>query len=344
MRNLSIALAVATALTATSAHAQANFEYWPGQTSFTSRGSVSSTTVGEIHTGIHSTINRGLGDTNGVCQITGMFAVIQDQVAATQGTWRYFVRTGTEATGPGVTPADVIANTGTLSVPTSTATGAVAYLFTTNFTTPLAVPCDSFWSAGVELPAGISTDYVSVHTAYNVLNLQHPAAEDISWQILSGAAAATHPGNKRTFRIAPRVAMAMQAGNVSTTVTPNERFSIGGHYPDTTQVGAASQGLVFKVTHPGGALATASVLMATGYNPVAVPIAGFGNSVYLDLASIFPFVVAAGPADGSILAFSPPGRDLLPATAAGLLLSTQAVVIDPATGIDFTNAFGVVLN
>lgn len=344
MRKLPVSIAAAAALVSASASAQAIFEYWPGQTSFTSRGNVSVTTVGEIHTGIHSTINRGLGDTAGVCQINGVRSVIQDQVAATQGSWRYFFRSGSEATGPGVTNTDVIASTGTLLFPSSTSTGGVAYLFTTTFTTPVQVPCDQFWSIGVELPAGVSGDYVSVHTSYNTLNLQHPNAEDITWQILSGATAATHPGNMRTFRIAPIVTTALQAANVDANQSPPERFSVGGHFPDTTQVGAASQGLVFKVNHPAGAAATASVLMSFGYNATPVQIAGFGNSLYLDLASIFPVTIAAGPADGSVLTFTPPGLDILP-SAGGLLLGTQAVVIDPVGGVlDLTNAFGVVLN
>jgi hypothetical protein len=341
MRTLHLPILAAAALAA-AASAQVPFEIYPGVTSFTSRGNVGAG-AGELHQGLHSTVIRGLGDNNGVCEVRGVFALLQDQDRLTQGTWRHVIRSGTEATGPGTTAADVIASTGPLLFPASTLTGAVAYGFTTNFATPVQVPCESFWSIGIEVvPEAWSTDGVSMHAANNTANLQHANAEDMGWQIIGTAATATNASAKRSWRVAPLVTTALQAANVVATA-PTDRFGIGGFFPDTALTGAASQGLSVKVGHPGGAAAQAAVFLSLGFGP-QTPVAGFGNSVYMNLGTLAPFAVVQGPADGSVIPFITAGLDRLPA-GSGATVVLQAVVVDTANAaVDLTNAVGVVLN
>lgn len=343
MRTLPLTLAAAISLAGVSS-AQAVFEIYPGVTSFTSRGNIG-TGSGEIHQGFHASINRGLGDNAGVCEVNGVRVLLQDQDRLTQGQWRNVFRSGSDAAGPGTTSADVIATTGLLSFPpASTGTGGWAFLFTVNFSTPVQVPCSDFWSLGVELfPEAWSSDGVSCHASTNAANLQHPNAEDIAWQIVGTATSATHPSSMRSWRIAPIVGMAMQAACNQTTA-PNDRFGIGGYFPDTSQVGATSQGISLKVTHPSGAAATGYVLLSIGYDANPFTVFGINNTVYLEQSLIAPFVVASGPADGSVIPFIVGGMDLL-APGGGINVALQSIVVDVNLGTaDMTNAVSVVLN
>ena len=82
--------------------------------------------------------------------------------------------------------------------------------------------------------------------------------------------------------------------------------------------------------------------MSIDFGASPFTLAGFGNTIYLDVGTVAPFALT-GPADGSTMTLLTNGLDALP-SAGGLRLCFQGAVIDPELGsIDMTNAVIVTL-
>lgn len=340
MRNLSLSLAVAAAIAGV-AQSQQVLEIHPGILSLASRGNIATTSSGFLFQGFLAAQNHGIGDNGVTSEISGHRSVVQDQIANTLGQFNVQFRTGTDAAGPGLLPTDVIAYFGPVNLPASTLPGAIAWQMTVTFA-PITVPSTGFWSAGVELLAGTATDALYLQGATELSNGQHAAAPHMTWQDIGGVVSLN--ASKRSWRIGVRTAQnVFQIGNVD-AIAPLNHFGNGGYFPNTalTGTGPTSQGLAFRCAHNAGATAAAAVLMSVDFAVTPTTVFGFNNTLYLDLATIAPFTIASGPADGSTLPFLAAGLDALP-SAGGLRLAFQAIVINGGT-FDFTNAAVVTLN
>ena len=205
------------------------------------------------------------------------------------------------------------------------------------------MPCTSFFSVGLDLPiATSSADLILAHASNNVANAQHASSVDMAWQSIGGTV--SHPSAKRSWRMALITPQnVLQAGNSDATA-PGTHFGNGGYFPNTalTGTGATSQGLGFRCAHNLGAAGVAAILMSIDFGASPFTLAGFGNTIYLDVGTVAPFALT-GPADGSTMTLLTNGLDALP-SAGGLRLCFQGAVIDPALGsIDMTNAVIVTL-
>lgn len=338
LRATSLSCLIAASVLTAPSQAQQVFEIYPGVTSFASRGSLGGA-LGEVQQGFHSAANRGLGDNGSFCAVRGVRAVVQDQNDATVEPFRYVLRSGSDASGPTPTAAGLIATLGPYTLPAGG--GAVtSFQVTTSFGTPITVPCSAFFSVGVELPANAnwSNDGLSIHSSVNTVQMQHASAVDSAWQILGGTA--SHPSSKRSWRIGLLLPQnAFQAGNV-VAGSPAARFGIGGYFPDTSLTGSgpSSQGLAFRCFDNDGANAIAVVMMAIDFGNDPVALFGVANRAHFNLATVAPFSLVTGPADGTTLPYAPAGGNTLP-SAAGLRVCFQAVVAHPLTGVlAFSNA------
>ncbi|MBI5852778.1 MAG: hypothetical protein HZB39_17340 [Planctomycetes bacterium] len=96
--------------------------------------------------------------------------------------------------------------------------------------------------------------------------------------------------------------------------------------------------MAFRCYHNLGAAGTAAVLMSVGPPGAPFTVAGIGNTVYLDLATLASTTLASGPSDGTVLPFLAAGLGAVPSSA-GLPITFQGVVIDFLGGtLDMTNA------
>lgn len=318
-------------------------EVWPGTTNFTTRLGIAGPSTGEVFQSFPLERNRGIGDVSGVCSIDSIRCTVQDQRGDTAESFRFLLRRGTDAAGPGVTAADYFGGGpfGPISTPPTTSTLATVWDLSLTLGTPVAIDCEGFLAVGVELPTAPvwTMDGLSVHVSTAATNLVHPSAPNTAWAIDPAAVAARRDVNGHSMRIAPGFhdAPILQAG----TVGGGTRFGSGGYAPDTTLSGAASLGLALRCFHSAGA-AVEWVGLAN--------IAGFGsptptsfleNSIYLSLAVApiaFPTLTAA---DGTPFVLFPAGVDALP-SAGGLTIALQGIVIN-TTSLELTNAIGVSL-
>lgn len=352
MKTLSLCLLAAGSLSV-AASAQQYFEIYPGVTDFTSRGSIG-TGSGEILQGFHADQNRGLGDIGGACALDGLQILMQDQDTLTPEDYYMVFRKGDDVTGPDMTPVGYLTNHRPIGpIPSPTGAGGIGAFFVTNtFATAVALPCEGFFVAGIELlpNAGYSsTDGISVHISVQGAggsNQQtHASSVDMAWQYVHAAGTVTHPSVKRSWRFALcfNDAASFQVGNSDAASTG--RYGNGGYFPNTTLVAGASQGLSARCTHPAGAAGTTIILIDAlhGTFGFGAPLAidGFNNSLYLQLISGAPIALPLAPSDGSTASLLLPGVDAL-AGMVGSSLAFQGLVVHIG-GFDFTNAVSTTL-
>lgn len=217
---------LAIALITDPSFAQANVSLKPSTTSFTSRGNIGSGS-GDILMGLHKSHWRGIGDNGTNCQTTGFRSILQDQNSATQESYFWIVRGGTDAAGPTTGTAGLIHRFGPINMPYVAAGGAHAWILTITLSTPVNNPCEAHLSVGAEMDAQPNwpADGMSCHASTSALASQHASARDMTWQIVNPATSASHPSSKRSW------AQVMRVGTPTMQMSVNGKKTIGGMFP-----------------------------------------------------------------------------------------------------------------
>lgn len=290
------------------------FELSPGPTTWSSRGDLG-TGGGETLQGIHAGYHSGIGDGGTGCSISGFTARIQDQEQATQETFRWIVRAGTDAAGPGLDPQDVIVDMGPFTAP-SEGTGVAAWLITTTLGTPLSLPdCTSHISFGLVLPPAPAwpLDGLSTHASPDSEQNSHAGQQDHAWQVIDGNV--SHPSDKRTWRYG------LLVENAGLQLGSNDMYGMGGMFPRTgsslkarirygsSMAGGTSALFIGTNRGPGTFVLPGTSKLYLGPAPVLVSlttIEPFGDAVHplfsslpSRFAGLGPFYLQAGALEGS---------------------------------------------
>jgi hypothetical protein len=339
------------------------------QTSFTSRGGISSGS-GEILQGFHASHHRGVlenngNNTNASCSITSLRLITQDQNNTSQETFNWVVRAGDDVNGPTLgTGAGLIATTANITTPPPGANPnrIVAWQLTSNLTTPINVGfCDKFLSIGTFLgtSSGWTMDGQSNHTSFsfgggtpqrkhhNTWIDNGTSGIEHSWQILGTATAASNPGSGRSWRYwAGTNGAIMNLGcgtNGNRTPTPGG-YGMGGMFPKTSN---SASPLSFQARLNGGSgmsgAASVAVLSLIPSWQIPVLVVPFGSGARLYLpnlgATFFFFGPAANGAGVSVVPIAPFVPSLGNTSLATFPI--QGALDTRATGIRLTNGQAV---
>ncbi|MCA8972714.1 MAG: hypothetical protein KDC95_23200 [Planctomycetes bacterium] len=328
---------LATCLLAIPALASAAFAQnevmYKGNVAFTSRGNIG-TGTGEVLQGFHSDYWRACGqastgDTGLITALSGQ--AFQDQDQTTAETYRWVIRSGTDANGPTTGTAGEIFVSGDQTLGPGTGTGAAAWNVTTTLTTPVAVPSSAFFAVGVQLTAASWTaDGMSVWAASQETNNSTTLALDMAWQIIGTATTAIHPSLKRTWRMGFNQApAALQLGNF--TGTGAALYGSGGNFPNR-----GVDGVAFRVNGTGFDGDIAAVFLAGGFG-TSVDV--FGGRLALDVTSTLPIPVAVGAVASGV--YENKNIALWPATLGGHFTFQAVLINGTAMTASMTNAVKV---
>lgn len=193
-----------TALLAVPCSAQISVGLVDGPSTSASRGDLGKG-AGGLLTGLHASHWRSIGDggkaSDGAksCKIKGFRTVLRDQDSSTQETYRWVVRTGTDANGPTAGAAGLLHDFGPFSMPTVAAGGAHSWNLTVTLAGKVKIPCEAHMSFGVELGAAPQwpADGVSQHMTLGSTTNEHANAGDMTWQIVNGTT--SHPTPRRAW-------------------------------------------------------------------------------------------------------------------------------------------------
>ncbi len=211
-------------------------------------------------------IARGSGTT---CDISAVTYQTQDQNQTTAENYTVIFRTPSATPpAPDATPAGILFQTGTLTLPPGTGTGAIAYMVSTSFATPVSLPCEGGFFLGLSFaPATWSADGQSISCAgylypapfgapndLNIFRGDYPRSSTLatnpslshSWQIYTNASSVLVVSRNagRTQRMGMLTTAAqLNIGNeiarfTATTAgatpraTNNRSFGFGGSYPE----------------------------------------------------------------------------------------------------------------
>ena len=165
--------------------------------------------------------------TLGTFKVTGFRAILQDQNSATQESYSWVSRSGSDASGPQADSAGLLHRFGPVNMPHIASGSSHAWILTLKLSTPAALPCVGHLSFGTELTAQAawSADGMSCHTSTSALADQHPNAIDMTWQILGAATSATHPSSKRSW------AQRLLVDTPTLQMSINGKKTIGGMFP-----------------------------------------------------------------------------------------------------------------
>ena len=201
------------------------------------RGYYSTTLRNEVLQEAPGTLFAGLGDDNTNCSFTQFRFVTQDQNAATQETYQVVIRRPlTAGVGPDVTTAGEIARSTPVQTPAGS--GALAWLVTLTFTTPIQVPCEGGFFYGVEIGPFNPTlpDGQLVHGASYTLQTvgDNPrfGAPSHGWSFNVGAAAATTTSINSNMGLAVNGSVLNMGGinpEQHAPATRNEQLWLGRH-------------------------------------------------------------------------------------------------------------------
>jgi len=299
--------------------AQTNNEFprYSGSTNFTTRSALAGTSEGEVCQRYPAAFFNAIGQTddgsgNTVNRIAGMRYVIQDQSGITQEFFEYAIK-GDDALAPGnVDPTNDLVRSAPIGTPVSSATGPVAWIYTSTFGTPydnLAPQADLWFCIDVPANAAWTADGISVHmsgwtnspvdnpnltaTIINFVNTVDQTA------ILNGtnpqaAVGVNNTRNQRIWPITPGATLQLGADiDPAAQVCPNPNYGCAGLYPD--QNTGRNDGVSFKVVDANLPNTLFTILGTFGpstTNP-PIPVAGFvpgsPGSIYLNL----PFISAS---------------------------------------------------
>jgi len=280
-------------------------------TNFTSRSALAGTSEGEVCQVFPAEFFNAIGQTddgagNTVNRIAGMRYTLQDQSGITQEFYEGGLK-GDDPLAPGnVDPTNDLVRFGPFGTPASSATGAVAWIFTVTLGTPYdnPTPQADIWGF-IDLPANAAwtADGVSIHmcgwgnspvdnpnlnaTIRNFVNIVDQTA------ILNGTnpQAAVSVDNTKMHRIwltTPAATLKVGADiDVNAQVCPNPNYGAAGLYPD--QNAGRNDGVAFRVVDanlPSTAFTVLGTFGPSTANP-PIPVSGFvpgsPGSIYLNL-------------------------------------------------------------
>lgn len=317
-------------------HAQNDVLFDPGEVRFASRGDLGAS-AGEMLQGFHASHWRGLGGVGNFGQIAGFRASsLQDADRRTAETFRWVVRTGSDAAGPAPTAANELFVSGLQTLGPVLGGGSIAWDVTSTLRTPIRIPGATFFAVGIRVPANAKakyqTDGLSVWIGANLSgkddNMASRFAVDQAWQIVGDRV--THPSGKRVWRLGFQTAgPSLQFGNMVGTTKWPVRFGSGGLFP------APTQGLAYRVRASGRDGQIALMLLSTSdFNGFALSI--FGSRFWLEWNGLYPGIFHASLVHNGVAV-----GVLAPSLPFGLPkhLTWQAVVVHPTTlDAQFTNA------
>ena len=245
------------------------FQIHPGQTDFTSRGSIGNNpSGGDILQGIHDAHFLGVGGNGGTRVITGpplridntgmshgFVVILQDQNTDTQEQYNLVYRTGTDAAGPatGTTPGTGLdCMKGPFTSPPRGGGGLIqAWGITFNWGTApceirvatVPIPGDGFTGIGVNFPTrppglGWTNDGISCHmargdgafAASRQSTIPASPATDVAWQIIPGRSPlVSHPSIHRTWRFSHMLEAA--ALQMGNNLASGNAYGKGGSVP-----------------------------------------------------------------------------------------------------------------
>ncbi len=332
------------------------FFLYSGSTNFTTRSTLPGASEGEICMRYPAEFFNGLGQsldaTTGqtVNRIGGLRYVLQDQSAITQEPFEIGLKAD-DALAPGnVDPTNDLVRAGPFNTPSSSSTGAAAWIFTSTFATAYDAPSGQadIW-AFVDVPANPAwtADGCSIHmsgwtsspvdnpaltaTVSNFVNVVDQTA------IAAGTApqAAVAVNNTRFQRIwllTPGTTLKLGADvDPNAQVCPNPNYGAAGLYPD--QNAGRTDGLAFRILDanvPNSLVTVLGTFGPTTTNP-PIPLAGFVPGSVGNIYLAFPLLsdaFATGTTDATGLfeqtTFAYPF--LVPAPVG--VMSFQAIVVD----------------
>ena len=324
MSSSRIPLAV-IALAATVASQSGNeYRIYSGVTSFPSRATLPGPSSGDVCQHFPSDLFACLGQHQDattsrlVCRITSLDVVIQDQRGTTSELFTLAV-IGADPANPGrpdpsPTTGDLL-RVGPLTMPTTTSTGAVAWIWRTTLATPFdTLPSTGavFFAAGLPANANWTRDGVSVHSsqwglatsngddpylgAGPVPDLVSSIDRSLATPTVTGSSArvmrisAYGPG--AFVRIGADVAPASQLIGL-----PYPNFGVGGLYPN--HHAPRFDGLAFLV-EDANSVGRSIVLIGSfgGFAPASTVGRGFVGDLCLAPSAILPVAFASGVAGG----------------------------------------------
>ncbi len=343
-------------------------------TSFTSRGSTAlpNTNPSTAYLRIDADHYAGWGvnpATPGMREIVGLYAVLQDQIGTTPETFDILVYGEDPAAANYPLAITPLATAGPFPTPASTATGAVAWVLTANFTTPVLAPAgqDVFVAVGLPQPATGTwpTDGMSCHALYfvNVTSgffdlpgFAHPTsppeqAGNGGWYVPSLPSGPLYTVTPRMWKIQPLVNGATGvAGTITnqTTATqsnlpPGTASMASGLHPDAQNpplnAGRADDisGRWFKTGTPDGT--PVFFLMDFGTFgpelPVSVFLPGSTGVACLNLGTMTTLGInfTVGGQAFQVLTIPANSRGIL----AGISVLHQAAGFDPVSGTAMVN-------
>ncbi|MCA8971761.1 MAG: hypothetical protein KDC95_18370 [Planctomycetes bacterium] len=246
-----------------------------GPKSYTSRGHLG-TGDGELLQGFHAEQWRALGEQDRSGKVGRIDALraysIQDQAQATQESFRWVLRSGDAAAGPTTGASGELFVSGDNVLGPGVGTGPIAWSVTTTLTTPILVPSEAFFALGVRLPAAPnwSNDGSSVWATSQPTDGSSDKQVDMAWQIVGSASRATHPSEKRTWRLGfHQAAPALQLGHFSALRALS--YAQGGQFPI-----AGTDGLALRVLAAGRDGQVGAVFVAAKFTTV-FPVPGVGT-------------------------------------------------------------------
>ncbi|MBK8975960.1 MAG: hypothetical protein IPM29_08535 [Planctomycetes bacterium] len=297
----------------------------------------------------------GVGDNGTACQIGQITFVIQDQQNTTQDTAAIIMRPRDAQTlAPSRT--QTIFQTAQLGLPTGV-NGARAMGLVTTFTTPITVPCNSYFY-GLALPSAPNwptTDGVALQAAAYTLGTtgDNPRANapELGWSYDGTQAPATDPHGWSVALLPAMPTVAAGANDPNSTRTAattghsNTTFGAGGFYPDISGTNR-SDGIDVRIYDAGAPGGLCGILFSFGVQTIPTSISLPGVTIrgrlYLDPAQMTVWgarPIAATAPEESITPFLPPSS--IPSSVTGNNVYFQALTIDGNGAIALSNAVGM---
>lgn len=313
-----------------SAVAQTNNEFflYSGTTNFTTRSALAGSSEGEICQRYPAAFFNGIGQYavagSPVNRIAGMRYVLQDQSGVTQEFYEVGAK-GDDPLAPGfVDPTNDLFRLGPFGMPASTATGAVAWIFTVTLATPFdTAPAQGDIYAFCDVPANPAwtADGVSVHmsgwtnapvadqpnlnaTIINFVNVVDQTAI-LNGTSPQGAVSVNNTRFQRLWFTTPAATLKIGAdvdpAARYAAAAPNPNYGCAGLYPD--QNAGRNDGMAFRFVDGNLPNTLVGVLgNFGGFSATPLPTSGFipgsVGSIYLNIPWLND-VFAFGTTDGT---------------------------------------------
>lgn len=282
---------------------------------------------------------RGIGDTSsGVCEVLGMFHYAADEDIATPETYDIVFRSYDAANAqPDTSSTGMIASITGLPLPVNPAGGRGGWILTDTFATPVTIPCDQTFYAGVNLYAANSwpSDGQSQWAAYiDPLNAggtvgQNPRAgtAEICWSVSTTVSTDPYTTMNGLMVDSP----VFQIGGIDPTTTLNggtamatdPSYGLNGMFPDIAM--PRQDGLTLRVKDSVVPSGVALFAIADGWG---MPPLAFAFPGLYQLDIVTTGLIGVAPLSGGVaeLPIAAPGS--VPISFLGTNLYFQGAVVN----------------